>query len=506
MSNALTPQNLTTSAVSSVDLDQIQGDVLIGLQKFAEQFLFFQIKDVAGFRSLLRKQIAPRITTTRTVQEREFHLRDHKNQGNTNPLPNIGVNVGFTASGIGKLLPATNGGQTLGDTSFAAGAKAQAKSLGDPVDGTGNPTTWVAQFLNAAIDGVFLITGGTDADVNTEATKLLGILGATVAASFQENGDVRPGLEKGHEHFGWLDGVSQPGINGLTAPFPGQRLLDPGLFAFGYGPTANPPLPWMKNGSFMVFRRLKQLVPEFDNYLESQAQTVGTDSVLLGARMVGRWKSGAPIELTPMQDDTTMGPDPQRNNNFDFSDDQGERRCPFGAHIRKTNPRADFGLPNNAGVDPQTTAVDVHRIIRAGIPFGPEVSVAEAANGTTATDRGLMFVCYQTSIPNQFEFVQTKWSNNSHFISPVIPALKKFHPDGTLITVGFDPIIGQNGGVNANPGDPAPRARFMDEPVANYPAGNARSALQEAKDFIVPTAAGYFFVPSIEALTSELSA
>jgi hypothetical protein len=57
--------------------------------------------------------------------------------------------------------------------------------------------------------------------------------------------------------------------------------------------------------------------------------------------------------------------------------------------------------------------------------------------------------------------VQIKWANNSHFISPVIPTLKKFHPDGTLITAGFDPIIGQNGGVNANPGDPAPRERFM---------------------------------------------
>jgi Dyp-type peroxidase family len=492
MSTALTPQNLTTSAVPNIDLDQIQGDVLIGLQKFAEQFLFFQIKDVPGFKALLRKKIAPRVTTTRTVQEREFHLRDYKNQGKATPLPNIGVNLALTASGIGKLIPATNNGQTLGDTSFAAGAKAQAKSLGDPVDAAGNPSTWVPEFLNAAIDGVFLIAGGTDADVNAEATKLLGILGATVAASFQENGDVRPGLEKGHEHFGWLDGVSQPGISGLITPFPGQRLLDPGLFAFGYGPTTNPPLPWMKNGSFMVFRRLKQLVPEFDQYQLTQAATLGMDPVLLGARLVGRWKSGAPIDLTPAQDDTTMGPDPQRNNNFDFSDDQGDRKCPFGAHIRKTNPRADFGLADNAGVDPQTKSVDPHRIMRAGIPFGPEVSVAEAANGKTTTDRGLMFVCYQTSIPNQFEFVQIKWANNPGFI------FGKKHPDGSPVAVGFDPIIGQN----ATP----PRARTMDEPVPNYPTGNVRSSLNEPNDFIVPTAAGYFFVPSIEALTNDLSA
>jgi Dyp-type peroxidase family len=491
MSDALTPQNLTTSVVSDIDLDQIQGDVLIGLQKFAEQFLFFQIADVAGFKGLLRKKIAHLITTTRMAQEREFHLRDHKNRGNTTPLPNIGVNLGFTANGIGKLMPATNNGQTLGDPSFLAGAKAQAKSLGDPVDATGNPATWVPKFLSATIDRVFLITGGTDQDVNAEANKILGILGATVAASYQENGDVRPGLEKGHEHFGWLDGVSQPGINGLSMPFPGQRVLDPGLFAFGYGPTANPPLPWMKNGSFMVFRRLKQLVPEFDQYQLTQAVTLGMDPVILGARLVGRWKSGAPLALTPSQDDSTMGPDPQRNNNFDFSDDQGERRCPFGAHIRKTNPRADFGLPNNAGLDPQTTDVDPHRIIRAGIPFGPEVSLAEAPNGKTAADRGLMFVCYQASIPNQFEFVQIKWANNTGFI------FGKKHPDWTPVTVGFDPVIGQNAAPN--------RARTTDEPVPNYPNGNVRSTLNEPNDFIIPTAAGYFFVPSIEALTNELS-
>jgi len=491
MSNELTPQNLTTSVVPNIDVDQIQGDVLIGLQKFAEHFLFFQIRDVPGFKALLRKKIAHQITTTRTVQEREFHLRDHKNQGKTTPLPNIGVNLAFTEGGIGKLIPATNNGQTLGDTSFFAGAKKQALSLGDPVDAAQNPSTWLPQFLNATIDGVFLITGGTDADVNAKATKLLGILGATVAASFEENGDVRLGLEKGHEHFGWLDGVSQPGINGLVTPFPGQRLLDPGLFAFGYGPTANPPLPWMKNGSFMVFRRLKQLVPEFDQYQLTKAAALGMDPVLLGARLVGRWKSGAPFALTPSQDDSTMGPDPQRNNNFDFADDQGERRCPFGAHIRKTNPRADFGLPDNAGVDPQTADVDIHRIMRAGIPFGPEVTVAEAANGKTATDRGLMFVCYQTSIPKQFEFVQIKWANNPGFI------FGKKHPDGSAVVVGFDPIIGQNATV--------PRTRFMDEPVPNYPIGNTRSTLNEPNDFIVPTAAGYFFVPSIEALTNELS-
>jgi Dyp-type peroxidase family len=241
----------------------------------------------------------------------------------------------------------------------------------------------------------------------------------------------------------------------------------------------------MKNGSFMVFRRLKQFVPEFDQFLLGQARSLGMDPVLLGARMVGRWKSGAPLALTPSQDDTTLGKDPQQNNDFDFSDDPDQRRCPFGAHIRKTNPRQD--IPR-ADLDP-------HRIIRAGIPFGPEVSAAENSSGKTQQERGLLFVCYQTSIPKQFEFVQSSWANNPDFVSPIFA---KPRPDGSgTVKVGFDPIIGQ--------AKPPQVALATDEPLPNYPTGSVRSTLNLAQVFIVPTGGGYFFMPSISAMTKELS-
>ena len=107
-----------------------------------------------------------------------------------------------------------------------------------------------------------------------------------------------------------------------------------------------------------------------------------------------------------------------------------------------------------------------------------------------------MFVCYQTSIPDQFEFIQIKWVNNSGFIF----GKKRPSPPNDPVVVGFDPIIGQNtlNGV--------PQPRTADEPIPNYPTGNVRSTLQEPVDFVVPTGGAYFFVPSIAALENELSA
>jgi Dyp-type peroxidase family len=397
-------------------------------------------------------------------------------------LPLVGLNLGFTYSGLQKLVP----GADLGDASFKAGAAVQAASLGDPTAG-GTLTTWRPEFLSGNIDGVLLVTGGTQDAVDDEVAQVLGILGAAAAVLYDETGSVRPGDYKGHEHFGWQDGISQPAISGLTTPAPGQRVLDPGLFVFGYaGGPAPTPASWMKNGSLMVFRRLNQLVPEFEQFLLDQAASLGTNPDLLGARLLGRWKSGAPLALTPAQDDAPLASDPRQNNNFDFSDDQAERRCPFAAHIRKTNPREDL--------TPESTAVDPRRIIRQGIPFGPEVSAAEESAHTTQQERGLMFVCYQTSIANQFEFVQINWANNPGFI------FGKQHPDGSSVTAGHDPIIGQNSAAGQN------RARFMDEPVMNFPTGDVRSTLHEPQDFVVPTGGAYFFVPSISALENELSA
>ncbi|KAI0633402.1 hypothetical protein C8Q77DRAFT_1114768 [Trametes polyzona] len=110
-----------------------------------------------------------------------------------------------------------------------------------------------------------------------------------------------------------------------------------------------------------------------------------------------------------------MGADPLRNNDFSYNfpgDWDNQERCPFAAHTRKSNPRHDLlGLPLPIPTEP-------HRILRRGIPFGPEVSPEEAESGTTASDRGLIFVCYQSNVDSGFRFIQRSAFTSSCTINP----------------------------------------------------------------------------------------
>ena len=134
--------------------------------------------------------------------------------------------------------------------------------------------------------------------------------------------------------------------------------------------------PWMRNGSYMVFRRLEQKVPEFRSFVADHAARLGMEPELLGARLFGRWKSGAPLELAPLYDNAALGSDAMRNNDFDYGDDPFQRRCPYAAHIRKAYPRDD--APGGEA------EAQRHRILRAGITFGPEVAPVRRRHRTAA--------------------------------------------------------------------------------------------------------------------------
>lgn len=476
-----------------LDLPEIQGDLLIGMQKNAELFIFFKINDAPRFKTRAKEYVVSRVTSARTVQEREGRVDERRRRQQAKTEAWMALNLGFTKDGLTQLLGSN---RPRLDPAFERGADhpETIAALNDTPR-----SKWMRAFLSDRIDGVFLITGPNPPFVTYHDNTLRECFGATIKIVYSEIGKVRPGAQRGHEHFGFLDGISQPGIRGLTRPskptyqpdhgLSGQDLIWPGEFVFGYpGQDPDNPIkqgsppdmaaPWVRNGSYMVFRRLEQKVPEFRRFAAERAARLAMDRELLAARMVGRWKSGAPLELAPLRDNPALGADENRNNDFAYGDDPFQRKCPYAAHIRKAYPRDDAG---------NVAEAQRHRIIRAGIPFGPEVEPGET---TTRHSRGLMFMCYQTSIERQFEFIQRSYANNPGFVGG------KTRPGGGAVMPGFDPIIGQAPG-----GGP----REMDEPYPNYPAGNRRTTLDMPNQFVVLTAAAYFFMPSITALRTVLT-
>ncbi|KAL6720877.1 dye-decolorizing heme-containing peroxidase [Lecanora helva] len=477
---------MATSAPKPLDFNNVQGDILLGgLPKKTQTFLFFQIdaNRIQEFRKQLTK-LVPLITSTAQVIKDRTKIGQNKQAAEdpktrSNLLVKLsGVNIAFSHTGLVQIGVKDK----INDNPFDAGMQAGAKDLGDPgstsSSGTFSPS-WDPEFKKE-IHGVLLITGDSHATVHEKLAEVgkifcLGAHNATIHEIKRAVGDVRPGAEKGHEHFGFLDGISVPAVKDVDKKTNrGQETVRQGIILLGReGDTVQRP-SWALDGSFLSFRYLSQLVPEFNGFLKAKAipgLPPHQGAELLGARLVGRWKSGAPIDVTPTADDPALGLDPTRNNDFSFNsvfpDDQSTQdRCPFAAHVRKTNPRADL---NKFG------GTEIHRIIRSGIAFGPEVSAEEAKTGKTQHHRGLLFVAYQSNIAQGFQFIQEQWAN-----APTFPPQKPVQP-------GFDPIIGQSNDPNL----------FE---LSGVDPNNQATQTKLPTQWVVPKGGEYFFTPSITSL------
>ncbi|KAF9498322.1 dye decolorizing peroxidase [Pleurotus eryngii] len=412
-------QKLNATNGTFLPLDEVQGDILIGMKKPKQLFFFYSIRDPKKFKQVLAELIYPHITTTSQLI------------CTTCPQPKALLNVAWTSKGLNKLNVFDN---NL-DPFFNMGQVPDANALGD----NNPPQNWVPGLYMDKTDGVFLIASKDWAPIDSLLAQILSWLGSSIVEVHRLKGAHRTGAWEGHEHFGFLDGISQPAVAGFaTGIFPGQSLILPGAILTGeIGDPLEFSRPgWMKWGSFLAFRQLQQFVPEFDNYLLHEAsaipdssRTVQERADLLGARMIGRWKSGTPADLAPNFDIPSIGPDFNLNNNFDFNHPApfnlaaDQSFCPFSAHIRKIRPRADEGNNNFA-----------NQIMRAGIPYGDDVTDLEWENNATKYERGLAFVSYQSDIGSGYRFQQVSWANDVNFVGG------KIDP-----TPGFDPIFGQNG-------------------------------------------------------------
>ncbi|KAF8582001.1 DyP-type peroxidase [Ramaria rubella] len=456
------------ATANSLNLTDVQGDILVGMKKQMELFFFFTITDGFSFQQALGSKIYNIITNTNQLLD-------------VNTQPITAVNIAFSNRGLSALGIF----EDLGDSDFRSGQFSDASNLGDP--GT---TNWVNAFTGSNIHGVFLLASDSWDHVNATLSQIQSDLDGSIQEVYSLQGAMRPGDQAGHEHFGFMDGISQPGVQGFTAnPMPGQTVVDAGIILLGEdGDDVTRP-DWAKDGSFLAFRQLDQLVPEFekflnDNPIQESNLTAAQGSALLGARMMGRWKShrsnaighlfqGAPVDLAPLVDDPELAADPTRNNDFTYAHpganlQSDQSQCPFSAHTRKTAPRADFN-PTNV----------VNHIIRAGIPYGPEVTAQESQSSQTSVERGLAFVAYQSNIGNGFKFIQQNWANNPSF---------QF---GKNEAPGFDPIVGANGGQSRT--------------VAGLDPTDQSKSMTLVQDFVVSRGGEYFFSPSLSALKGRLS-
>lgn len=280
------------------------------------------------------------------------------------------------------------------------------------------------------------------------------------------------------EPFGFRDGISQPGVAGLSATAGrSETPLTTGEFVLGYPnaygklaprPTLSPELDPQHilppdpegsgradlglNGSYLVLRTLRQDVDAFWAYVRSVAPDAEID---FASRLVGRWPSGAPLVLTPDRDQAELG----TSNDFGYHDlDQAGLRCPVGAHIRRANPRDS--LDPSPGSAESTATTDRHRLLRRGRKYD-----TDGVSG----EQGLQFVALNADLSRQFEFIQHSWLNSPKF-------------DGLY-----------------DEGDPVAGARAAGSASFTVQAVPIRSRYHDLPSFVSVRGGAYFFLPGLRA-------
>jgi len=295
-------------------------------------------------------------------------------------------------------------------------------------------------------------------------------------------------------HFGFRDGISQPYIEGSntsrkpSGKFAAVHTSKPGEFILGHRnefAQQVPPL-WVnigtvgadqlsqyglqhnrrdfgRNGSYLVFRQIQQFPEKFEKYLKDVAEKAQPGEIsqpdLIAAKMVGRWKGGTPLTLSPDEDN----PSQFKANDYLYSDaDRYGYRCPIGSHIRRSFPR-DTSIEQNTPMSPAEVLISNRRrrLIRRGRPY-------HVFKDDGTTELGLHFIALNADIREQFEFVQETWINNQRF-------------GGTRDEV--DPLVGAN--------IDAPMFTIQQSPICQS---------LKLENFTKVVGGGYFFLPSMRAL------
>jgi Dyp-type peroxidase family len=507
----------------------VQGNILKGFNKPEIRFIFFDLPIVTKRSKKWFREFALCIPSTVDLIKysedmknfsikSESPMESNKNnsielrQSAHKPLQ-IWYHISFTKSffdKIGLLAPISPSTDPIfpENDPFYQGMKKRSLVLGDiGRDNATNPeTNWVEPFKSSPIDGMIIVAADKENDADAHTTDLISILGSVGirCVGLEKGSAIKNSAGKQIEHFGFRDGVSQPLIIGIDDEEINQRKENPDSFEpvdfVLSGLTGSQ--AWANYGSFLVFRKLGQDVDEFWKFMESHSKSTGMTPEKFAAKFIGRWKSGAPLALFPDSD-------PEHVNHSDLNDfkyfriDKLGTRTPRFSHIRKSAPRDDgrIGSP-----DQDESSNKNHRILRRGITYGPVTNIHPSSQ------RGLLFVCYQKDLIQQFEFIQKNWVNNPKF--PIKDGRFDSENDEKSghIGHGIDAIIGLN------------RKTIRDEIDGEIPyvtlikknTGTGDDAISRIDGYLKPdittgfkqwvhTHGGqYFFSPSISALRTIL--
>lgn len=456
--------------MSRLDLTELQGNILRGYRAARVRHVMLHVDDRRAARAWLA---AVAVTTAEDWGPRK---------------PSTCLNVAMTAAGL-RALGVPDRTLATFPHEFVDGMPARAVKLGDV--GPSDPRHWMAPFADPAAVHV-MMTVHADDDAVLEAK--VGDELAAAGRGFRVVADLDGAKYDGETvHFGYRDSIAQPRFEGIHDPDEGpdhQPLAPLGVALLGH-PTAfegvrfEVPRPDVlgHNGSFDAFRVLAQDVSGFHDFLERGAEQLerhpgaaalladgeahrwGSERAalreLVAAKLVGRWRTGVPLERSP---DTAFPQPPipeSELDDFGYSTDGDGARCPLGSHIRRSNPRDARIVQRSTG--------HTRRIVRRGMPYGPPFDTDDPS--THGEERGLLgnFLC--ASLIAQFEALQYDWLN--------------LGIQDPRITGTNDPLVGTN--------DEA-FSRF------SFPVGDDVVHLDGFPRFVTTRGGAYFFLPSVPAL------